>query len=95
MVADDIEQAIELCLGCAAALNPAQPERGALVYEVTQLRRLREIVTSPSGEPEPMTSRVIALSIRDGLSFDDEILDVVGRAFRRYDLWRRRSRSSR
>jgi hypothetical protein len=94
MVAN-IERAIELCLSRAGALEPAQPERDALVYEVVQLRRLAEIICSPARPPEPLKSHVIALSTRDGLSFDDEVLEVVGRAFRSYDLWCRRSGSSR
>ena len=91
----EIERAIELCLIRAGALEPAQPERDALVYEVVQLRRLAEIISSPGKTPEPIKSHVIAVSTHDGLSFDEEVLDVVGRVFRSYDLWCRRSGSSR
>ena len=93
MNAGDIEGAIELCLSRAGALDPAQPERDALVYEVVQLRRMAEIVSAR--RPEQMKSHVIAASTRDGLNFDDEVLDVVGRTFANYDLWCRRSASSR
>jgi hypothetical protein len=86
----DIERAIDLCLSRAGALEPSQPEREALAYEVVQLGRLAEIISSPARAPEPIKSHVIAVSARDGLSFDAEVLDVVGRAFRRYDLWCRR-----
>ena len=91
----DIERAIDLCLSRAGTLEPSQPERDALVYEVVQLRRLAEIVSSPAPAPEPIKSHVMAVSTRDGLSFDDEVLNSVGRAFRSYDLWCRRSGSSR
>jgi hypothetical protein len=91
----DIERAIELCLSRAGALEPAQPERHALVYEVVQLRRLAEIVSSPARTPEPIKSHVVAVSTHDGLSFDDEVLNAVGRAFRSYERWCRRSGSSR
>ena len=58
----NIERAIELCLSRAGALQTPQPERDALVYEVTHLRRLAEIVSGK--RPEPLKSHVIAVSTR-------------------------------
>jgi hypothetical protein len=95
LIADEIEQAIELCLSRAGALDPAKPERDALVYEVVQLRRMAEIVSTPARKPEPINSHVFAVWNHDGLRFDDEVFDVLGRTFRKYDLWCRRSASSR
>ncbi len=61
-----------------------------LLREIIQLRRMADIISS-SIQPEPMKSRIIIASTRNGLSFDNEVLDVIGRIFRSYDLWYRQS----
>ncbi len=92
MTVNDIQQAIELCLNRTRTLDSAQPERNALLREIIQLRRMVDIISS-SMQPEPMKSHIITASTRNGLSFDSEVLDVIGRIFHNYDLWYRRSGS--
>jgi hypothetical protein len=92
---EDIERAIELCLSRAGPLGRDCPERDALIYQVGQLRRVAEIITSGGAEPEPIKSYIIAASARDGLEIDDEVIEVVGRVFRNYETWCRQSRDSR
>ncbi len=38
-----------------------------------------------------MKSHIIIASTRGGLSFDNELLEVIGRIFHSYDLWYRKS----
>ena len=90
MTVNDVQQAIELCLSRASSLDSARPERAALLREIIRLRRMADIISS-SIQPEPLKSHIIVASTRGGLSFDNEVLDVIGRIFRNYDLWYRRS----
>jgi hypothetical protein len=89
MTVHDIQQVIELCLNRVRSLDGAQPERPVLLREIIRLRRMADIVSSSTMQPEPMKSHIIAASTREGLSFDNELLEVIGRIFRRYDLWYR------
>lgn len=90
MTRNDVQQAIDLCLNRTHSLDAAKPERNVLLREIIQLRRMADIISS-SIQPEPMKSRIIIASTRNGLSFDNEVLDVIGRIFRSYDLWYRQS----
>lgn len=93
MTVHDVQQAIELCLNRARSLDSAQPERQVLLREIVRLRRMADTISSSTMQPEPMKSHITAASARDGLSFDNELLEVIGRIFRSYDLWYRRSGS--
>ena len=84
-----IEATLEAVLHVAALFPAGSVEAEVLVVEATQLRRLREMVRDRAPENrEPMTSYLIAISVREGLSFPEEIINCVGNVYKVYKLWR-------